>query len=543
MTDTRAEEWLASRRWVARPAGVAVEAPRALPTMTPAECFASSYAPATAELVARLEGDTDAARVALAEDGWTPGETDAAMSKHEPMVHFGGEPLSGSEAAIWQRARTVRVHGTRARWTGERWYSDTHWLAEEDEVVPPDTRWTVIRTLLPNGRACKLWRHTEAGWGEPVDFALGTWVHVDQVEVRPGARGLHDLFETMSADPRACIVRAIRARDDVKIPASDARGLTSATGSRRGASAGAGAFLAPDPIGKRGVIFDVDKAALPAWFPRDRPPTPDEARRAVRELADLYLPRTWAGCELAYRWSASAGVRLGSLSLHIGVWLDRPVYDRPLFLWASTWGKPIDPKTLVSVQPIYGPPIFEGAPDPLEAAGIPRCGFLDGALAAVSVPAAVYTRKDGYVPLVDGPAWHAHQAEVEAERAAHQQVRELRGALAALSDTDESNDAWLAHDAAARLRAACDRILAAPHGVAGYGRHDTLLAESLKIGGLVAGGHLGSREAAEALLDAYLSVTSQRRRKEGAQTIADGFGRATPTSREELLAYRPRRAA
>src|SRR5262245_30252805 len=114
--------------------------------------------------------------------------------------------MSPAEREVWTRgAISFRMpDGAIVRWTGERYRKDMYLLADDGAVdLPPATHWTLARTLLPNGRACKRWR---SGESEPEGYNLGTWVQLETVDVAPGARGLFQLFKLLGADRGACLL-------------------------------------------------------------------------------------------------------------------------------------------------------------------------------------------------------------------------------------------------------------------------------------------------------------------------------------------------
>jgi len=478
------------------------------------------------------EGDDHAphARTGMRSSIWRA----AVLQGREPGPRFGGSSLTVEEAQVFEAALPLRLDGSVVRWAGSRWVDDDTDAVPWHEVPDADRTWFGVRPLSPRGRAGKVY-----SGGELVgDYALGKWIGVDVFEAEPGVRGLADLWGRIVRDQRVCLVRGIPARAPGPIPDDEARGLDRALGLRRASDAGCGGFLAPHPIGRRAIVVDVDKAPAPAWMPQGRAPTRDEAQALVRYVADHFLPRAWQGATVAYRWTSSAGLRgWSTLSLHLGLWLERAVYDVSLRRWAATWGRPVDPSTCGSVHPIYtAAPLFLDGADPLEAAGIPRVGLVEGERDEVAVPASCWSDVHGVVPLVAGPAWHEHEHEEAARAACDRAVAQAIGAARSIGWPAGDLERRLTGYARAALRRACDGVRGAAQGVAGEGRHDTLLREARGVGSYVGAGLLTRDEVAAALLEAFVAVAGGSRRGEGARTIKAGLDDSPSVSRDELLA-------
>lgn len=451
-----------------------------------------------------------------------------------PGPRFGGPALSDVEAQVFASALPLRLGRSVARWTGSRWADDDTDVVPWHEIPDADRTWFGVRPLSPRGRAAKVY-----SGGELVgDYTLGRWIGADVFDAEPGVRGIAGLWARIVCDRRVCLVRGIPARAPVQVPAEEARWLDRGIGLRRASDTVSGAFFAPHPIGRRTIILDIDKAPAPVWAPQGRAPAPDEARALVRHVADQFLPRAWQGATVAYRWTSSAGLAGWSrLSLHLGLWLDRPIYDVPLRRWVACWGRPVDPSIVGAVQPIYtAAPIFLDGADPLEAAGIPRVGLVEGDRDEVAVPPSVWSESHGVVPLVDGPGWHAHEHEEAVRAAAARAVAAAIGAARAVREPASDGERRLRGYARAALRRACEAVRGAARGVAGEGRHDTLLRAARGVGSYAVAGLLTRDEIAVPLLEAFVAVAGMRRRTEGARAITAGLDDSPGVSRDELLA-------
>lgn len=456
----------------------------------------------------------------------------AVLRGREPGPRFGGPALTSEEAQVFEAALPLRLGGSVVRWVGSRWVDDDTDVVPRHEIPDADRTWFGVRPLAPWGRACKVFSGVELVRG----YALGMWIGADVFEAKPGVRGLADLWGRIVRDRRVCLVRGIPARAPVQIPEDEARGLDRGVGVRKASAAVSGAFLAPHPIGRRAIILDLDERPAPAWAPQGRAPTPDEARALVRYVADHYLPRAWQGATVAYRWTSKAGLRgWSTLSMHLGLWLDRPIYDEPLRRWVATWSE-VDTSICGSVQAIYtAAPVFVDGGDPLEAAGISRVGLVEGERDEVAVPASAWSDSHGVVPLVDGPAWHAHEHEEAARQASARAVAEAIGAARAVREPAADVERRLRGYASAALRRGCEALRGAAQGVAG-GRHDTLLREARSVGSFALAGLLTRDEVASQLLETFVAVAGASRRSEGARTIEDGLDDAPAVSRDALLA-------
>jgi hypothetical protein len=127
------------------------------------------------------------------------------------------------------------------------------------------------------------------------------------------------------------------------------------------------------------IMFDIDAGveATSADWVRDPEPA---LWQAIRD----HFPACFHDVSFSWQLSSSAGTkRTASIKAHLWFWLDRPVTNAHLKLWAKAEAMPVDLAPFNAVQIHYtAAPVFEGAPDPVPF----RSGFCPGVATAVHVP-------------------------------------------------------------------------------------------------------------------------------------------------------------
>ncbi|MDP1627647.1 MULTISPECIES: hypothetical protein [Pseudomonadota] len=112
------------------------------------------------------------------------------------------------------------------------------------------------------------------------------------------------------------------------------------------------------------VMIDIDKLEAPHGV--------DPASLEAVEHAIRQLPSEFHDASLFYQFSANAGFKGQLIKLHLWYWLDRPISDAALKLWATDYkehygSELIDSSLFQCVQPHFvAAPILDGVADPVE---------------------------------------------------------------------------------------------------------------------------------------------------------------------------------
>jgi len=126
------------------------------------------------------------------------------------------------------------------------------------------------------------------------------------------------------------------------------------------------------------IALDIDALHCPDHI------NPAEDPDASVEFAVEHLPSEFHGATFFWQFTASQGIKPGTLSLRLWFWSDRKLTDDDLRIWLAD--APVDPSVFAPAQPIYtAAPIFEGMPDPLGRRG--RYGLWEGYTDAITPPA------------------------------------------------------------------------------------------------------------------------------------------------------------
>ena len=238
--------------------------------------------------------------------------------------------------------------------------------AKRDDVKPD--RLTIL-TCSPSMIATKR-HHRRAAGGWHSDQYDNAYIFAARVESISSFGDLVRLLRSLEAAPRSLLVRDL-PRDGVDMSAMRRKIDT----------------MAPQSIGLRALCIDIEGITFEDAGVVDlEPGSRASLEAAVRAIADKVLPSSCRGCELAYQWSSSAGVKGWSeVRLHLWLWLDRPVFRGSLKRWAREV-EGVDASLYDSVRIHYtGAPVFvdhvgRSLPDLLgrDARGSLRSGVLGG---------------------------------------------------------------------------------------------------------------------------------------------------------------------
>lgn len=217
--------------------------------------------------------------------------------------------------------------------------------------------------------ATKTWGRGPNGQPRKVDFDAGRAFRLSRHPVCD-IHQLSALLTRLESEPRAFVIRGEPGPDvDPRRPVR-----RKSNPDRNGKIW----FREPDR-GLPWVMFDFDKVPVPAHL------DPAEDPEAAVEYLVGLLPEAFEGVTFHWQLSASAGMGDGgTLSAHLWFWLDRPVTQRELTVWAEQNALPIDTALFRTVQPHYtAAPIFQGLVDPLPR----RSGLWPGHTDVVTLPA------------------------------------------------------------------------------------------------------------------------------------------------------------
>ena len=238
---------------------------------------------------------------------------------------------------------------------------------------------TVLMTA-PGHTASKRFVKTAAGI-QKTDFNAGFLFKLLEPLPVTDIVSLHEALTAIESFPNMLVIRG------APLNASHAECWI-----RRLGDGSEGSNFATPSIGRRWVLIDFDKIALPKKHSLKKDTV------AVCDYLIGLLPPEFH--DVSYHWqlSSSAGVfNTSTVSMHIWFWLDWPVPDADLKTWAKAVNDKagytlVDPALFQSVQAHYtAAPIFEGMANPFPV----RSGLVTKARGAVNLvlPASPVSRR------------------------------------------------------------------------------------------------------------------------------------------------------
>jgi len=228
---------------------------------------------------------------------------------------------------------------------------------------------TVLRTKSNDKYAVKKWVSDGYGGYKKEEFDKGWQFSYFQFKVFD----IHSLSDTLMA--LATNNHAFVIRGQLK-PDKDPHGYVEQTCHDFGPTSkkpqGQIGYFQSCPNGLPWLIIDIDEVLVPEGVD-----FLSEPLKAI-EFGVSLLPSYFQNVSYHYQLSNSAGLDGGKkLKVHLGFWLDKPVHDKTLRLWAGSVnknGKIVDPSLYSSVQAHFiANPIFDGCPDPFPSN---RSGFV-----------------------------------------------------------------------------------------------------------------------------------------------------------------------
>jgi hypothetical protein len=218
------------------------------------------------------------------------------------------------------------------------------------------------------------------------------------------------------------------------------------------------------------LMIDIDDLLCPNGI--------DPVSLEALEHAIAQLPPEFHQASYFYQWSSKAGLKPGLIKLHVWFWLDRPIADEEVKLWANAWNAHvgftlIDPALYDPVQAHYvASPRFFGVEDPV----LVRSGLVRKAQDAVALQlpertwVSVSSRlprqdradagQDGTGKAIDGResllrdlAWRMiHEGAFENLEAFAEEVWRRFEARAVTGPTTASSNSYRHEDALAKCR-------------------------------------------------------------------------------------------
>ena len=239
-------------------------------------------------------------------------------------------------------------------------------------------------------------------------YDAGTFFHVQAYRVR-GIRGLHEFLRRIAKDPRLFVIRG-EPTDEVRASIEAHRELrrkerAAARGERvdwsdldrlerlerktfrRLLKPKADSPATFRAVPRRWSCFDIDDEPLPAGLDVAADP-----EGVIRYLLSL-LPAELQDVTVVVQFSASAGLKPGTVSAHLWFWLAEPATTERLKLYAASCCDRVrfDPTPFGAVQPIYtAAPLFEGVDDPMRGR---RIFLVEGERDVVTLPPPEATRR------------------------------------------------------------------------------------------------------------------------------------------------------
>lgn len=234
---------------------------------------------------------------------------------------------------------------------------------------------TVLRVAEEGKIATKTNKHDAAGNIKKINFNAGTWFHYSKKSVA-GIEQLSSFLTQAATNKDALLIRGVLA------PNKDPHQLVRRYGVTGHGEAG---FFRSHPEGQTWLLLDFDGIPTPSAINFIKQP-----EKAIEYLVSL-MPSYFHGVSYHYHLSSGAGLDGGkTIRAHIWYWLDKPVHDDVLRVWAkgiNCQGKLIDTALFNAVQPHYtADPIFDGVADPFLGK---RSGFIKGKSDAVTLPKIV----------------------------------------------------------------------------------------------------------------------------------------------------------
>lgn len=217
-------------------------------------------------------------------------------------------------------------------------------------------------------------------------------------------------------------------------------------------------------------MIDIDALPCPAGI--------DPVSPEAREHVIAQLPPEFHRASYFYQWSSKAGLKPELIKLHVWFWLDRPIADEELKLWAQAWNAHVgftlvDPALYDPVQAHYvASPQFIGLEDPVlvrsglvrkaqdvVALRLPEAAKLPTSARAPRQDPAGVTRDeagkaiDGRESLLRDVAWRTiHEASFESLEAYAEETWHRFQLRAVIGPTIASRNGYRYEDALAKCR-------------------------------------------------------------------------------------------
>ena len=128
-----------------------------------------------------------------------------------------------------------------------------------------------------------------------------------------------------------------------------------------------------------GAWIDIDELELPTEYADI-----NASKSDILAYTTAKLPEAFRGVDCHYQFSASMGVKMDKVRVHLWYWLNRRVSDAEMKAWMGQSDVPVDMTLFRPVQPHFtANPIFEnGAINPLPN----RSGLYDATTAKIRSP-------------------------------------------------------------------------------------------------------------------------------------------------------------
>jgi hypothetical protein len=185
-----------------------------------------------------------------------------------------------------------------------------------------------------------------------------------------------------------------------------------------------------EPAAHRFAIVDVDEpeevGAAIGWH--------NDMKATVRRTLE-WLPPEFRGVDVKWRLTGSAGTKPG-IRLRLAFMLDRPVTEAELKVWLADCPN-VDLAVFNAVQMIYGNPVFDGIPDPIEK----RSGGFKGARQRTASPPADLAPRvaeQRTTRVESGEEWGLAAIE-KAQSGEEWALAEIEEMIAALPEPDDYN--------------------------------------------------------------------------------------------------------